>query len=112
MCLFSPLLFKPKYVHLWAKHHPRAAETVVKLERIPNDAPSRNRQEWAAIMVPTLVLDNRHDPVPPFASGEVRAQNIPHAEFRELTLKSVDPARHAHETQTFIEAFLLQHFAA
>jgi pimeloyl-ACP methyl ester carboxylesterase len=87
--------------------HPRAEETVVKLERIPHDAPSHDRQEWAAIGVPTLVLANRQDPIHPFAYGEIIAQLIPRAEFHELTSKSVDPARHARETQTFIESFLL-----
>jgi pimeloyl-ACP methyl ester carboxylesterase len=88
--------------------HPRAEETVVKLERIPRDTPSHDRQEWATIAVPTLVLANRQDPVHPFAYGEIIAQMIPHAEFRELTSKSVDPARHARETQEFIQSFLQQ----
>jgi pimeloyl-ACP methyl ester carboxylesterase len=87
--------------------HPRAEETVVKLERIPHDAPSHDRREWTAIGVPTLVLANRQDPIHPFAYGEIIAQLIPRAEFHELTSKSVDPARHARETQTFIESFLL-----
>ena len=58
---------------------------------------------------PTLILANRQDPIHPFAYGEIMAQIIPHAQFRELTSKSVDPVRHAHETQAFIESFLLQH---
>jgi len=89
--------------------HPRAEETVAKLERIPRDAPSRNRQEWTAITAPTLVLANRQDPIHPFAYGEIIAHSIPHAEFRELTSKSVDPARHAHETQVLIQSFLQHH---
>jgi pimeloyl-ACP methyl ester carboxylesterase len=80
---------------------------VVKLERIPHDAPSHDRREWTSIGVPTLVLANRQDPIHPFAYGEIIAQLIPRAEFHELTSKSVDPARHARETQTFIESFLL-----
>lgn len=90
--------------------HPRAEETVAKLERIPRDAPSHDRQEWKAIAVPTLVLANRQDPIHPFAYGEAIAQLIPHAELRELTPKSTDPERHARETQEFIQSFLLQHF--
>ena len=89
--------------------HPRAEETVAKLERIPHDTPSHDRQEWTTIAVPTLVLANRQDPIHPFAYGEIIAQIIPHAEFRELTSKSVDPARHAHETQGFIQSFLQHH---
>ena len=89
--------------------HPRAEETVVKLEHIPHDTPSHDRQEWTTITMPTLILANRQDPIHPFAYGEVIAQIIPHAQFQELTSKSVDPARHAHETQAFIQSFLLQH---
>jgi pimeloyl-ACP methyl ester carboxylesterase len=90
--------------------HPRAEETVVKLERIPHDTPSHDRQQWATITAPTLILANRQDPIHPFAYGEIIAQLIPRAQFRELTSKSVDPTRHAHETQAFIQSFLLQHF--
>lgn len=89
--------------------HPRAEETVVKLERIPRDAPSHDRQEWTRIAAPTLILANRQDPIHPFAYGEIIAQIIPHAQLQELTSKSVDPARHARETQAFIQSFLLQH---
>lgn len=89
--------------------HPRAEETVVKLERIPHDTPSHDRQEWTTITAPTLVLANRQDPIHPFAYGETIAHIIPRALFRELASKSVDPARHAHETQAFIQSFLLQH---
>ncbi|MCS6826611.1 MAG: alpha/beta hydrolase [Caldilinea sp.] len=89
--------------------HPRAEETVVKLERIPRDAPSRDRREWTTIAAPTLVLANRLDPIHPYAYGEIIAQMIPGAQFRELTSKSVDPVRHTQETQEFIQSFLLQH---
>jgi pimeloyl-ACP methyl ester carboxylesterase len=91
--------------------HPRAEETVAKLERIPHDTPSHNRQEWTAIRVPTLILANRQDPIHPFEYGETIAQIIPRAELQELTSKSVDPARHGHETQLFIQSFLLHHFS-
>lgn len=86
--------------------HPRAEETVVKLERIPHDTPSHDRRAWAAITMPALVLANRQDPIHPFEYGAIIAQALPHAEFRELTSKSVSPERHAQETQAFIAAFL------
>jgi len=91
--------------------HPRAVETVVKLEQIPVDAPSFNRQEWKSIQVPTLVLANRMDPIHPFEYGEVLVQNIPSAEFRKLTPKSVNLKRHGEDVQRFIEEFLLKHFS-
>jgi pimeloyl-ACP methyl ester carboxylesterase len=90
--------------------HPRAEETVVKLERIPKDVPNHDRREWGAIRVPTLVLANRRDPIHPFDYGEVLAGAIPHAELKELTPKSVDKAHHAAEVQAFIEEFLRDHY--
>jgi pimeloyl-ACP methyl ester carboxylesterase len=90
--------------------HPRAEETVVKLERIPHDTPSHDRRAWAAITVPALVLANRQDPIHPFEYGSIIAQTLPHAEFQELTSKSVSLEHHMQETQAFIEAFLERHF--
>ncbi len=90
---------------------PRAEETVVKLERIPQDAPSRDRREWAAITVPTLVLASRQDPIHPFEYGEQIARIIPDAEFKEITPKSVSKERHTADVQTAIAQFLKQHFA-
>lgn len=89
---------------------PRAEETVALLERIPLDAPNHDRAELRAIKVPALVMSNRQDPVHPFEYGETLAQEIPRAEFRELTPKSVSVDRHNEEAQRFIEEFLLQHF--
>jgi pimeloyl-ACP methyl ester carboxylesterase len=91
--------------------HPRAEETVVKLERIPQDVPNRDRREWASITVPALVLANRQDPIHPFEYGEQIAGIIPHAQFKAITPKSVSQERHAADVQTAIEQFLIQHFA-
>jgi pimeloyl-ACP methyl ester carboxylesterase len=91
--------------------NPRAAETVIKLERIPNDSPSRDRREWNSIQVPTLVLASRQDPIHPFEFGEILAREIPGAEFKELTPKSVSRDRHAAEVQEFVGSFLRRRFA-
>jgi len=87
-------------------NHPRAEETVVKLERIPNDVPTRDLSELLKVQVPTLVLANRQDPIHPFEYGEILARTIPNAEFKELTSKSVSLERHEMEVQTFLEEFL------
>jgi pimeloyl-ACP methyl ester carboxylesterase len=91
--------------------HPRAEETVVKLERIPIHTPAHKREDWASISVPTLVLANRQDPVHPFEFGETMARIIPRAEFKELTAKSVSVDAHAADVQHFIEAFLKSHLS-
>jgi pimeloyl-ACP methyl ester carboxylesterase len=91
--------------------NPRVEETVVRLERIPPDSPCRSLAELAAIRVPTLVLANRRDPVHPFEYGQILAEAIPGAIFRELTSKLVSPEQHAIDVQSHLEAFLVQHFA-
>lgn len=85
---------------------PRAEQNAVNLERIPRDAPSLNRADWASIKVPTLVLANRLDPIHPFEYGEVCAQIIPGAEFQEIASKSVSVEQHGRDVQKFIEEFL------
>jgi pimeloyl-ACP methyl ester carboxylesterase len=91
--------------------HPRAEETVVKLERIPQDAPNHDRREWASIRVPTLILANQQDPVHPYAYAEQYAQVIPNTEFKEVTAKSVSKELHKRDVQAAIEAFLVGHFS-
>lgn len=90
---------------------PRAEETVIKLERIPQYAPSFTREHWRTISVPTLVLANRQDPIHPFEYGETLARIIPGAQLRELTPKSVSLDRHAQDVQIDLEKFLKRHFA-
>ncbi len=87
--------------------HPRARETVAKLERIPRDQPYDRLEELTRITCPTLVLANRQDPIHPFAYGETLARTISGAVFRELTPKSVDKARHEREVQRFVTEFLM-----
>lgn len=86
--------------------HPRAGETVVKLERMPQDAPCADRAAWAGIGVPTLVLGNHVDPMHPYEMAVALAAGIPDARLRELVSKSVDKARHVQEARQFIGEFL------
>ena len=88
--------------------HPRAKETVAKLERLPDDAPAGSRGDWASIRVPTLVLANRTDPPHPFEYGELLAATLPNAELVELTSKSVDKALHIRQARAALVAFLGQ----
>jgi sugar phosphate isomerase/epimerase/pimeloyl-ACP methyl ester carboxylesterase len=90
--------------------HPRAEETVVRLEKIPLDAPPSDRRQWRAIAVPVLVLANGRDAIHPLEYGVTLAREIPGAQFKELTPKSVSLHLHQEETQRFLEDFLLAHF--
>jgi sugar phosphate isomerase/epimerase/pimeloyl-ACP methyl ester carboxylesterase len=90
--------------------HPRALEAVVRLEKIPLDAPSADRRQWRAIAVPTLVLANGRDAIHPLEYGLTLAREIPGAEFKELTPKTVNAELHGEETQRFLEDFLRRHF--
>jgi pimeloyl-ACP methyl ester carboxylesterase len=85
---------------------PRAAETCARLERIPRDAPNRDRAEWRRVALPTLVLANRQDPIHPFEYGEILAREIPGAMFEELTPKSVNLAQYTAELNRSLEGFL------
>jgi pimeloyl-ACP methyl ester carboxylesterase len=96
---------------LWQFEQPRAAETVVKLERVPTDTPNRDAAELRVIAVPTLVLANRQDVIHPFAYGEALAEAIRGAELHELTPKSVSKERHGEDVQRFVGDFLVRHFS-
>ena len=89
---------------------PRAVETVARLERIPQDAPNRDRSEWGQIAIPTLVLANRCDPIHPLEFGQVLARAIPHAQFAELTPKSIDLAKYTAELRRHLAEFLQSRF--
>jgi pimeloyl-ACP methyl ester carboxylesterase len=90
---------------------PRAEEVVVRLERIPADAPCRDLRSLEGIRTPALVLANRQDPIHPYEYGETLARMIRGAELHELTPKSVSRERHAEEVQALIGRFLQEHFA-
>jgi pimeloyl-ACP methyl ester carboxylesterase len=89
---------------------PRAEEAVVRLEKIPVDSPSHTRAEWRAIKVPTLVMACGMDAIHPYSFGVTLAREIPGAEFKELTSKSVSLELYEQETQRFLEDFLLRHY--
>lgn len=90
---------------------PRAEECVIRLERIPHDAPSHDRSEWKTLGVPTLVLANQQDPIHPWDFAETLAGQIPGAVLREVTAKSVDVDRHAEDVRRHIGEFLSKNFA-
>jgi pimeloyl-ACP methyl ester carboxylesterase len=91
--------------------HPRAEETVAKLERIPAHAPAHTRAEWKRVAVPVLVLANRRDAVHPFEFGETLAREIPGAAFAEIAPKSAGTERHVADVQRAVESFFVKNFA-
>jgi pimeloyl-ACP methyl ester carboxylesterase len=89
---------------------PRAVETVDRLERIPNDAPTHDRTAWRHISAPVLVLANHRDPIHPFEYGQVLAREIPGAQFEELTPKSVSLEQYTSELRRSLAQFLQVRF--
>ncbi len=87
---------------------PRAEETVVKLERIPEYAPQFTRSDWARLRIPTLVLANREDTIHPFEFGETFARSIPGAFLKEIPPKSLNPEKHREDLQAAVAEFLRQ----
>ncbi len=85
--------------------HPRAEETVAKLERIPTYVPTHRREAWKQIAVPALVLVNRLDEIHPFEFGEMLASTISGARLVELAPKSVSKEQHSADVQRALESF-------
>jgi pimeloyl-ACP methyl ester carboxylesterase len=85
---------------------PGATERVPRLERIIRDRPHPEREAWAKLNVPTLVLGNRRDPIHPFEYAVELARAIPGAQFKEITAKSESVERHGQDVQRAVESFL------
>ena len=85
--------------------HPRAEETVAKLERIPNYVPKHNRTDWRRIKVPTLIIVNRQDQIHPFNFGDALAREIPNARVVEVAPKSTSKERHTADVQNALATF-------
>jgi pimeloyl-ACP methyl ester carboxylesterase len=85
--------------------HPRAEETVAKLERIPNYVPKHTRTDWRSIKVPTLVIVNRQDQIHPFNFGEALAREIANARVVEVAPKSANKERHTADVQNALANF-------
>jgi len=85
---------------------PRAEECVVRLERIPHDAPAHDREEWSELETPALVLGRRGDPVHPRRFAEDLAQTLPDSRLVELPPPSAGLARHADALQSAVDTFL------
>lgn len=85
---------------------PGALDRIARLERLPQDAPNRDRSQWRRLSIPTLVLGTRRDPVHPFEFGQELAREIPGAQFRELTPKSVNLGRYTAELRREMAEFL------
>ncbi|MDZ4857640.1 MAG: alpha/beta hydrolase [Candidatus Hydrogenedentes bacterium] len=85
--------------------HPRAEEAVVRLLRIPRDAPCRDRA-WRSLRTPALVLANRFDSIHPLDYGETLAREIPGAVFREIVSKSISVEQHAADVRREVEEFV------
>lgn len=85
--------------------HPRAEETVAKLERIPTYVPKHLRGDWMRLAVPTLVLANRFDAIHPFEFGETLAAAIPGTQLVEVAPKSVSKEQHIADVQRALDNF-------
>jgi pimeloyl-ACP methyl ester carboxylesterase len=91
--------------------HPRLADSFEKYERIPASRPWHNREDWASIKVPTLVISNRMDPIHPLAMAEESHRRIPGSKLVDVTPKSVSVERHNAEVVAAIRSFLEERLA-
>jgi pimeloyl-ACP methyl ester carboxylesterase len=84
----------------------RAEDGVARLERLPADAPSRDRSTWKHIEAPTLVLAHGDDPVHPLACGQEIAAAIPGSRFTEITPKGTNREQHEAEIRSAVSNFV------
>jgi len=98
----------PQYAQSFLTHfdYAHASTTAAKYKFLPADAPGYDRNEWKKIKVPVLVLANRSDQVHPYEYGLEYASIIDHAEFREITSKTVSEAQHNKDVQKNIDSFI------
>jgi pimeloyl-ACP methyl ester carboxylesterase len=85
---------------------PGIAATAAKFARLSDDNPYTDVAQLQAIAVPALVIATHHDPVHPYAYGTALAGHIPHAEFVEVTAKTVDEQAYRRQVQAALEQFL------
>ena len=85
---------------------PRALECVARLERLAADRPCPDRALYRKILVTTLIVGNRRDPIHPWALAEELSGLIPGALLREVTPKSASLDRHAADVRQAINEFL------
>ena len=84
----------------------RAEDGVVRLERMPADAPDHDRSRWSTLKMPVLVLAHDDDPVHPLAGGRAIADAISQAKFIQIMPKSMDRERHEAEIRKEVAEFL------
>jgi pimeloyl-ACP methyl ester carboxylesterase len=86
--------------------HPRALECVARLERLASDSPCLDRTCYRKILVPTLIVGTRRDPIHPWALAADLSRLIAGARLCEVTPKSVSVDRHAADVRQAIDQFL------
>lgn len=84
-----------------------AVARVARLERIPLDCPWLDLAACHTLVLPTLVLANRQDPIHPFELAQKLAAHFAAAHFVEVTSKSVSRARHREDVQAALAQFLV-----
>lgn len=85
---------------------PRAAINTQVLHRFPTGAPSRSREDWANIAVPTLVIAHHDDPFHPWHIAKSYAEAIPQARLVEVTSKDRNPDAFMGEVDAAISGFV------
>jgi pimeloyl-ACP methyl ester carboxylesterase len=85
---------------------PRAADAVVRLERLPRDQVLASFEPLERLDLPALVLATRNDRIHPFEFADTLARRLPRAELREMAPKSLGAERHAADFQAALAGFL------
>jgi pimeloyl-ACP methyl ester carboxylesterase len=81
-------------------------QTQALLAAIGHDGPGVDRDEIAALDMPTLVIGTSHDAVHPLAMARELASLIPRSRLAEITSKSENPESHVDEFRMTLRQFL------
>lgn len=108
----------PEFARLEAESKPAADSLVAQFQRpqararatvlaaMPASVPVMDLTVCGRLEVPTLVVVNERDPVPPTAMGETLAAVIPGAAFCRITSKAESEARHQTDLVRAVANFL------
>ncbi len=88
--------------------YPFAAYTSDKLIRIPQDAPSVDRNKWKDISKETLIVVSKFDPIHPYDYGKTYKSHIKNSKLVEIISKEISSPQHNEESHKVITDFLNQ----
>ncbi|MGX7197882.1 alpha/beta fold hydrolase [Enterococcus olivae] len=86
--------------------YPYAKSASLKLIKIPSDCPSNNKDDWANVKIPTLILGSELDPLHPMDFAKLLYEAMPCSDFKEITSKTISGTKHKVDSVNAISEFI------